>query len=749
VSNMSAGDMFVPLGSEHACLKHKSDILRLSKTAKMLGGAVLAASVMLATRLQAKEADEKEPKDSSELDNQTTGSLPEESALDGAFGVEQILGSVSENDLSIAPLEVATLGNTSIFGNSASAEFASETGLPDGFVTPSPGVSNPSQETTEFPAELFETDQPLQPVRTAGSASGSQATPGENGIDGVDGENGVNGTDGQNGINGQDGADGETVLILDRELLESAGLLDILVERGIEIIGGPLDTIIARLGSDELDLLVELINSTLPEETDGGDYSPVIGTDQQDIIVGDEGDNIIEGRGGDDILTGGLGADTLVGDEGNDTASYIDSLQSVFIDLENERAEGGEAEGDQLLSIENLDGSNQNDRLFGDEVANILFGNGGEDILSGRGGADVISGGNGADFIDGGDTLQDTADYGTSDAGVTISLLEDTASGGHADGDELDNIEFLDGSFHDDFLQGDGLDNRLGGRNGSDVLFGEDGNDTLLGGNDGDIINGGAGIDTADYTASSEGVTVNLLSGETSGGEAAGDVLIDIENLAGSGHSDVLTGDNNDNRITGRDGDDTLIGNGGNDRLIGGEGADRLDGGEGNRDTADYSDAQSGIGVDLINGGFIGEADGDVFSGIEFVAGSQFDDVISGDDAINRLTGGEGNDQLFGREGNDTLIGGLGDDLLSGGEGNDVFTFDGETGNDTISDFEAGLGRTDRIWLQNDAFSEFSELQNSISQTDQGALITIDNGSTILLAGIRADELVADDFILA
>ena len=72
--------------------------------------------------------------------------------------------------------------------------------------------------------------------------------------------------------------------------------------------------------------------------------------------------------------------------------------------------------------------------------------------------------------------------------------------------------------------------------------------------------------DTASYAASTSGVTVSLMTGTGSGGDAQGDTLTNIENLTGSNF------------------DDTLEGNAGNNKLVGGLGID----------TVSYAHATSG-----------------------------------------------------------------------------------------------------------------------------------------------------------
>ena len=152
--------------------------------------------------------------------------------------------------------------------------------------------------------------------------------------------------------------------------------------------------------------------------------------------------------------------------------------------------------------IENVIGGSADDVIYANAAANAIDGGAGEDLVS----------------------------YRYSNQGVTVSLLTGQGTGGDAAGDTLTNIENLAGSALADVLTGDGQDNRLEGLAGADQL------------------NGGGGDDTASYAQSDAGVTVSLLTGEGTGGDAEGDRLTHIENLEGSTHNDTLTGNNQNNR---------------------------------------------------------------------------------------------------------------------------------------------------------------------------------------------------------
>ncbi|MBL8572833.1 MAG: hypothetical protein JNM13_04075, partial [Hyphomicrobiaceae bacterium] len=426
---------------------------------------------------------------------------------------------------------------------------------------------------------------------------------------------------------------------------------------------GGADRLIGGLGVDTADYSASAAAVTVDLLTGiggGGDadgdllagIERIVGSDHADRLTGDMLNNTLLGGLGDDTLEGGQSADVLDGGDGADTATYQSSGTAVTVSLATGIGLGGDAEGDRLANVEHLTGSLLGDVLTGEDGANTLDGGEGNDTLDGGLGADVLIGGAG----------QDVADYHRSTSAVSIDLTTGNASGGLADGDQLVSIERLIGTDYADTLRGNGQvnslmggagDDRIEGEAGDDTLIGGTGDDRLIGGADGDMLIGGDGTDTADYSGSVAGVTVNLDGGLALGGDAAGDTLAEIENVTGSALADRLTGDDAANRLDGLGGDDTLSG---------GAGADILDGGDG-RDTADYSLSSAAITIDLIgNVHSGGSAAGDTLLAIERIIGSSFDDLMQGAGGDDDFVGGLGDDTLRGGAGADTLAGGSGDD---------------------------------------------------------------------------------------
>ena len=264
-------------------------------------------------------------------------------------------------------------------------------------------------------------------------------------------------------------------------------------------------------GTDELSGVEYARFSDMTVSVEAGGSIVLMGTSANDTLTGTAEDEILSGLEGDDVLTGGAGSDTLDGGTGSDTASYVNSSAAVnvFINTFYGTTEGGDAQGDTLTDIENITGSDYNDILSGDGVANILTGGAGDDTFYGRYGNDTLTGGTGNDTLNGGagnDTLNgdDGDDSLNGDDGYDTlvgGLGNDTLIGGTSTSDLRDVIyggdgnDTIDGGYGNDELRGDAGDDTIAGGFGADMVIGGTGNDVLTGSALGDEIFGGDGFD--------------------------------------------------------------------------------------------------------------------------------------------------------------------------------------------------------------------------------------------------------------
>ena len=265
--------------------------------------------------------------------------------------------------------------------------------------------------------------------------------------------------------------------------------------------------------------------------------------------------------------------------------------------------------------------------------------------------------------------------------------------------------------------------NALTGSAGADVLRGDDANNVLDGGRGADVLDGGGQPadghgDSASYRRADDAVTVSLETGTGAGGEAAGDVLIHIENLIGSDYDDTLSGDTGANILLGGPGDDTLAGGGGADLLLGGPGVDTV--------TYQRNFSNHGVRVDLAAGVADGaSAEGDRLADIENLIGSSLDDKLYGTDESNRLWGSRG------------------DDLLAGRGGADVFVFHQGDGQDTVTDFDPA---EDRIELHLYYGQRFDWQELDIRTDGADSVIRIDGNNSLRLRGVAPAELGEQHF---
>ena len=305
---------------------------------------------------------------------------------------------------------------------------------------------------------------------------------------------------------------------------------------------------------------------------------------------------------------------------------------------------------------------------------------------------------------------------------------QETISGG--DGNDTLNAflgpDQLIGGNGNDLLNANDASTQLDGGAGDDTLNGSAMNDNLVGGTGADLIDGNGGTDSVSYEASAAGVSINLLTGVNSGGDAAGDTLLEVEQILGSLGADTLVGDANANWFSTSGGGDFVDGGAGNDTLssnitvftpgvdpmdtlIGGAGADHFIVNSIIGALVSYSTSPGAVLVNLPAGTFsFNDAAGDSIGNAANLEGSQFNDTLTGigggssvngldgDDILSAggrtlLNGGAGADTLLGSLFNDTLIGGAGDDLFDsgGGSGDD---FSGGAGFDTVTYAAAGAG---------------------------------------------------------
>ncbi|NER96177.1 MAG: calcium-binding protein [Symploca sp. SIO1B1] len=494
-----------------------------------------------------------------------------------------------------------------------------------------------------------------------------------------------------------------------------------------------------------------------------------------DVLDAGSGNDTLLGGDNDDLLIGGAGADILDGGNGFDVASYESATAAVSINLET-GVFTGDAAGDTLISIEQIDGSNFNDLIIGNADPNILGGLDGNDTLRGGGSDDFLIGNAGADLLDGGNG-NDSVSYATSEEGVSVNLEQNTASGGDAQGDVFQSIENLEGSRFADTLVGDAVDNVLSGLSGNDSLDGRGGNDRLIGGTGTNTLNGGTGSDTASYRnyakiAESDDSNTDEIVSPTEGigvfaslAEGVGRAGADTEDIVSDDGTLRLSDDLTDTfesieNLEGSIYDDTLIGDAGDNILSGLAGSDFLDGGEG-RDTASYIASEEAVFINLeAQTASGGDAEGDTLRNIENLEGSQQADELIGDAANNVLSGSDGNDTLNGSAGNDTLNGDAGDDYLIGGSGNgwpsDILN--GGEGNDTASYFNATSGVAASLlqkngWAGDATGDQFDSIENLKGSNFDDFLVG-DNGNNILIGlqgndnldgGLGNDTLIGDE----
>ncbi len=586
--------------------------------------------------------------------------------------------------------------------------------------------------------------------------------------------------------------------------------------------GSGIDTI--NYASTTSAVTVNLITGTA---TGGGgtdtlsNIENIIGSNYDDTLTGNSSNNIIDGGTGNDNIDGGTGTDTI---------SYASTTSAVTVNLSTGSATGG-AGNDTLLNIENITGSSYDDTLTGNANDNIIDGGIGNDTIDGGTGTDTISYASTTSAVtvnlitgtttggSGTDTLSNIENIIGSSYDDTLFLTNDVNTIDGANG--TDTISYVGATAGIIFTGYINYIRATGISVGTDYLYnieniiGSSYNDTLnlSGAANNNIIDGGAGTDTISYASTTSAVTINLSNYTAIGTSIGTDILINIENIIGSSYNDTLTGNSSNNTIDGGAGtdtisyvtsnfaviidlttgtatgdgndtflnienmigsnyNDTLIGNTANNTIDGGAGNDNIDGGAGT-DTISYASTTSAVTVNLFTGTATGGSGTDIFSNIENIIGSSYNDTLIGNSSNNTIDGSAGtdtisystataavtvnlftgtatgdgtdtlsnieniigssyNDTLTGNTANNTIDGGAGNDTLIGATGNDLYIFRDTFGNDIIRDTSG----TDSIDL-----SDFM-LASAIFTRQEGSTTTGDN----LLIILQTNSILIENY---
>ncbi|MEQ1719445.1 MAG: calcium-binding protein, partial [Hyphomicrobium sp.] len=470
-----------------------------------------------------------------------------------------------------------------------------------------------------------------------------------------------------------------------------------------------------------------------------------IGGDGDDKLDGGLGNDTLHGDAGNDVANGGDGVDVIYGDAGDDTIEGGLSGLSI-VDYHSETGGGGVivnldtvahdfvAAGKARDTFLNTDTLTNISNVIGTTSSDIFWGSAGNDVFTPGSGIDTVHGGAGTDdqmwysgiplISSGGGALNEAFAYTT---GFTATFTGDGYSGtvvGNAGGtnagtDTFDGIEKVVGSGFADIFNG--------AANAANVFVGMGGSDTF---------NGAAtGNDTVDYSIEflangGGGLSVNLAANTATDTLGGTDVLNDIENVIGTGLSDVFFGNARANFLDGR------------------LGADQMSGGDGN-DTYTVDD----VGDIVTEGAGLNSGIDTIISTVDIaVLADNVEVLVLGTPAINGTGNGLDN-TITGNSFANTLDGGLGNDILDGGaDANETDTLIGGGGNDTYV-----LGSGDDIVSEADGVSQaggidtitstitrslaiFTEIENLTLLT--GALNGTGNGLVNIITGNAAGNIL-------
>ncbi|GAB5438093.1 calcium-binding protein [Falsiruegeria mediterranea] len=419
-------------------------------------------------------------------------------------------------------------------------------------------------------------------------------------------------------------------------------------------------------------------------------FETYVGSDERDYFyytqpLGSAHTGLVSfyGNKGNDLFVDTKGPNLFDGGEGIDTVRYYDESQEslgyqgggVYVDLDTGAGRNNGAEGDTLVSIEEVYGSHFDDTLISGANTTFLHGYDGDDLIFAHlEGNQTLTGGNGSDTI----SFANFEDFeGRPGSAPLLEVNGHTATSSHPQSGEfeLHTYETIEGTDFFDVIRDGGQSTHIKGLGGNDWLY-----PAFLS----DTVDGGAGWDMVSYSdldpssPSIETFAIFLDLGEGKAEDFVGSVdeLISIERATGSGFADLMRGSDGDDQLRGLGSYDWFVATEGNDTLDGGNGLDMVTfiewGGSDAPVVTDIFNIRSidfnGVRVDLADvSNNLNLASGQTLIDIERVTGSSYQDIFFGDENQNDFRGLGGYDFFVGSSG--------GRERYYGGDGVDTMTY--------------------------------------------------------------------------
>jgi len=371
--------------------------------------------------------------------------------------------------------------------------------------------------------------------------------------------------------------------------------------------------------------------------------------DHDDVFNGmADGDDTVYANGGDDWVEGDRGNDALHGGDGHDILSFDNTFWSghsavtrgIAVDAVAGTVIDAWGYADTISGFEEYQGSVLGDSFLGSAINEVFMGLRGVDAIDGGAGTDTAA-------------YERDLYHGARKA-IVANLALGTIRDGWGQTDTVANIENVRGTVLNDVFVGNAANNRFTGMDGVDSFDGGAGRDGLLlrSYDEFNAVNGAE-------------VDLSLASGQViDDGFGNTETAINVEDVFGTDHDDVFTGNASANTLSGGAGNDVLNGGDGNDYIFGGDGFDVIDGGAG-ADWANYGDETAVVNVTLNGANFV-----------TLTVGGVAEDSIRN---IEHISGGSAGDRLYGDALDNSFFGNLGKDVLDGKGGHDVANYSERT----------------------------------------------------------------------